>query len=288
MTRSWARALASAWIVLVSEVSHAQDSSGGPVEASTERVERCVSEHDSARQLLLQERWLDARTAMSHCAAEECPLAIATDCSAWLDELNRMLPTALLLLEREPNAPAPVRIDLDGRAFSLPDPSAPVELLPGPHRVRLSFSARPPIVRDFVLEKGEKNHIERLAIPALPTTAPPTPALVVQRSATRPIPLSTYALSAGAVASFAGSTAGLVAALRERSDARATCAPSCDPSVRKSIKTRLIVSDLSAALGLTLSALAVYTFAARPLVVSTGPALAVTHDGLTLSWRGGF
>jgi len=287
MSRSGFQAFVVACFSCVSSLSYAQDASDAPAESSIEQVERCVAQHASARQLLLQERWLDARAAMSRCAEPQCPLAILSDCRAWLDELTRMLPTALILVERAASAPLPLRVELDAQSIALPEPPAPLELLPGRHRLRLFFADRPPLVLDFALEKGEKNHIERLTVsPPLARKAPPT----AKRSLSRPVPGATYFFGGAAVAAFASSATLLATALRERGDARATCAPACEPSVRKSIETRLILADASGALGLVLSTLAVYSFVQRGAVLSAGssPALALTQGGLGLSLRGGF
>ncbi len=285
MNRALACAVAAS-AALIAANAPAQDAEVTP-ETSIEQVRSCAAEHDRARQLLLAERWLDARTAMQECAETPCPLAISSDCQAWLDDLNRMLPTALILIERAPGAPAPKRVELDGAPLSVTDPPTPLELLPGVHHLRLELGDGAPLARDFALKKAEKNHIERVFVPA---PEPPRPTRAPQpQELHRPVPAATYVLAAGAVAAFAGSTAWLVSALHERSDARATCAPVCDPDVRKSVDTRLLFSDLSAGAGVALSALALYSFLQRPTVSREIDAqIGAGANGITLSVRGRF
>jgi len=280
---AYALAVTSAFSVTPSAL--ADDAEATP-EASIERVQTCATDHDRARQMLLAERWIDARAAMRACAADPCPLAISSDCQAWLDDLNRMLPTALILIERSPGAPTPKIVELDGAPLTLSDPPTPLELLPGVHHLRITLDTGAPLARDFALKKAEKNHIERVNVPA------PEPA--VKRSAHpkelhRPVPTVTYLLAGGAVAAFAGSTAWLVSGLHERSDARATCAPVCDPEVRTSIDTRLLFSDLSAGAGVALGALALYSFLQRPTVArDIEPALDAGASRVSFSLRGRF
>jgi len=70
-------------------------------EASTADVERCVNQHETARLLRLNEQWLDARRAMTRCADESCPIAIRTDCAEWLGELSQIIPTLIVVVERD-------------------------------------------------------------------------------------------------------------------------------------------------------------------------------------------
>ena len=278
----------------VSRQASAQASTEASREASAEEVELCVAQHDSARRLRLAEQWSAARAAMTACADERCPLAIAADCRAWLDELTSLLPTLLIMVEREePNAPqATLRVELDGQLVPLPDPPAPLELLPGRHRLRVALGTQPAIERSFVLEQGEKNHLEHVRFAAARVAAAPT--IPRRHPLERPVPASTYWLSAGALAALAGSAALLVSGVREHDEAQANCAPTCDRSVRRSIETRLMLADITGSAALVLGGLAVYTFVRRPTADSearsAGPGLvaAAGTAGATLSWRGEF
>jgi len=79
MTRFLQRALAVACVALHTGVSVADELADAPDEASTEQIERCVSDHDNARQLRLAQHWFEARAAMTACAVDRCPLAIRPD-----------------------------------------------------------------------------------------------------------------------------------------------------------------------------------------------------------------
>jgi len=255
-------------------------------ETSRAEVEQCVAHHDAARQLRLGEQWLGARAAMVSCADERCPLAIAADCRAWLDELAELMPTLIIVVEGQDlgAAHSALRVEIDGTRVKLSDPPSPLELLPGAHRLSFQFPGQPPVQRDFSLEKGEKNHIERLR------SAPP--ARVASRVPTRPVPAASYWLAAGALAAFAGSAGLLASGLNDRSDAQTICAPTCDSSIGNSIQARLLLADITAGAGLVLGGLAVYTYARRPVVLSeprpAGPRVTANAQGLSLFWRGEF
>jgi hypothetical protein len=290
MTQRIASALTLSLLSLWAHESGAQSAPEASEETSTATIEQCVSQHEAARQLRVQEQWLGARQAMSSCAEERCPLAIAADCRAWLDELARLLPTVLIVVERqgsEAETDAP-RVELDGVQLSLPDTPAPLELLPGSHRLRVQFASQPPIERTFVLQQGEKNHVERVRFAALPAVPAPPPRVVLER----PVSTATYWLSAGALAAFAGATALLVVGVREHHDAQARCAPTCDSGTRTSIESKLVLADVAGGVGIALAGLAAYSYLQRPAVfrsaASSGPAFATTLDGASLIWRGQF
>jgi len=270
-----------------SSICFAQGPTEGSKETSRVEVEQCVAQHDSARQLRLGEQWDNARAAMRSCAEERCPLAIAADCRAWLDELAQQMPTLIIVIEGEVKAPT-WRVTLDGAAVELKDPPSPIDLWPGAHQLRFELPGENPVEVNFSLEKGEKNHIERVRFArpqALPVTAP-------TRIPTRPVPKSTYWLAAGALAAFATSTAFLVSGLKEHGDARDICAPNCDPRIRSSIQARLLVADIAGGAGLVLGGFAIYTYLKRPVVFKepqpTGPTVSAGHEGFSVTWRGQF
>jgi hypothetical protein len=285
-------------VTALPQILHAEDGAAAP-EASTTEIQRCVSKHESARQLRLNESWLEARAAMTECAADECPLAIGADCRAWLEELSRTLPTLLILIERDPRgASVAAHVELDDHPVELPDPPVPIELLPGAHRLRVMFPGHLAISRNFSLEKAEKNHLERFPFPApppaprLPVQTPAAPNLARTSPPTRPIPTATYLFAGGSLVGFGAATGFLLSALRERSEARGICAPTCDSSVRRSIETRLAFADASGGAGLVLGALAIYSFVRRPIVRSgvqvMGPFFLAGADSMKLTWQGQF
>jgi hypothetical protein len=236
---------------------------------SAPEVEGCVKAHDEAAVLLHQERWLDAREAMSRCTADVCPIAIRSDCEAWLDDVAAALPTLLVVIERDDDGSRPVRMELGGRSLELPAKIGPIEVLPGPHRLRFVLEGYPPVELHATLAKGEKNHVVNVRFqkprPAAPVTAPepPPPPPPVRR---RPVPLATYLYGGGALVAFAASGALLGSALVAKASAEDDCAPGCMRGERESIDRRLLLSDIGGILGVGLAGLAVYSYVKRPWV----------------------
>jgi len=284
--------LALSLTVLLTSVCSAEGATETSKETSRAEVEQCIAQHDSARELRLGEQWQGARAKMVSCAHERCPLAIAADCRAWLDELAQLMPSLIVVVEGEEFAArhAALRVELDGAPFELKDPPTPIELLPGAHQLRLELPGTQPVEINFSLQKGEKNHIERVRFvpPKAETLPSPTGGLV----ATRPVPAASYWLSGSALAAFASSAVFLVSALNEHADARAICAPTCDPDIQRSIQARLLLADITGSAGLVLGGLAVYTYLRRPVVLveprRSGPVLSANSQGVSLSFHGEF
>ena len=257
-------------------------------DTTTAEVERCVEAHDNARVLMLEEKWLEAREGMQRCQEAACPLAIRSDCAAWLDEVARILPTLLLVVERDDDGKTPVEVELDGKRFALPNPPSPIEVLPGSHLIRVTLAPYPPVERVVVLGKGEKNHLVRVRFAREPAPAPVAPPRPPERL--RPIPVATYALAGGAVAAFATSGILLGSALASRDEAEDTCAPECPTEDKESIDARLLAADIFGAAGIVLGGFAVYTFVTRPTVerAAVVPRLEFSRGGPAVSVQGRF
>jgi hypothetical protein len=259
-------------------------------DTSTAVVERCVEAHDNARVLMLEEKWLEAREGMLRCQEAACPLAIRSDCAAWLEEVARILPTLLVVVERDDDGKAVVELEIDGRKLELPNPPRPLEVLPGTHLVRVALPGYPQVERVVVLGKGEKNHVVRVRFALERPLPPPRLVTVTTPRPTRPISATTYALAGGAVAALGTSAVLGLSGLSARSDALDRCAPECTTNERESIDARLLAADIFGAAGLVLGGFAVYTFLNRPTVMETSivPRFELSNNGPGVSLEGRF
>ena len=227
---------------------------------STAEVERCVEAHDSARVLMLDEKWLE--------------------------EVTRILPTLLVMVERDDDGTSRVELAIDGKSLELSNPPQPIELPPGTHLVRVHLEPYPPVERIIVLSRGEKNHVVRVRFASEKPAPLPPPA----PKPTRPIPVVTYVLAGSAIAAFATSGILLASALTSRNDALDRCAPVCTPEERDSIDARLLAADIFGGAGIVLGGVAAYTFLTRPTVQEMAfvPSFEVSKTGSKLSFGGRF
>jgi hypothetical protein len=261
-------------------------------ETTSAEVERCVEAHDNARVLMLEEKWLESREGMVRCQEATCPLAIRSDCAAWLDEVARILPTLLLVVERDDDGTAPVELELDGRKLELPNPPRPLEVLPGTHLVRVGLPSYAPVERVVVLGKGEKNHLVRVRfVRERPPPPPPPPAQPPAKAEhSRPVPIATYALAGGALVAFGISGVFLATALSAKNEAEERCGPECPSEDRQAVDGKLLAADVFGGIGVVLGGFAAYTFVTRPTVdrAAVAPKIRVSRGGATLSVEGRF
>jgi hypothetical protein len=243
-------------------------------DVNAEQVQACVEQHEQARLLRLREAWFDARAAMLRCADPRCPLALRSDCSAWLDEIARVLPTLLVIVERDDAGSESLLVELDEKPLLLPAEPTPIEVLPGRHTLRFSLGRRV-IEQQIEIHLGEKNRVVKARFVRESPAPGRAPAPLAQGSvatpgarSSRPVPLATYLASAGALAAFTTSGLLLGSALASRDAALERCAPECHDGERESVDARLLAADLVGAAGLALGGVAIYTFVTRPVVLA--------------------
>lgn len=238
-------------------------------------VAECVASHERAGMLRLEQRWEPARAAMNACADEACPLAIRTDCARWLDELHAMMPTLLVVVERDDDGTQPVRLSLDGRELDLTEPLQPIEVWPGAHRLEFTLPPYSPLSYEVSVEAGEKNRVVRVRFererPAVPSAPPPPAREPPPRTSSRPVPTVTYLLAGGAILAAGASGSLLAAALSRRETARERCAPGCYDGERDEVDRLLLGADLAAAASLAFAGLSIYTFVSRPTLELPAP-----------------
>jgi hypothetical protein len=230
-------------------------------------VAECVAAHERAGILRLEQRWEDARAAMNACAAQTCPLALRTDCTRWLEELSALLPTLLVVIERDDDGKHPVRLSIDGRELDLSESLRPIEVLPGTHRLEFTLPSYAPLFYDVSVREGEKNKVVRVRFerereqPAPPPAREPAPA---PTTPSRPVPTITYLFAGSAILAAGASGSLLAAALSRKDTANERCAPGCYDGQRDEVDRLLLGADLTGAASLVFAGLAVYTFVSRP------------------------
>jgi hypothetical protein len=270
----------------------AEEPSEAPPAANADEVARCVSAHETAHLSMLGDRWKAARDALALCTDPVCPLAIRGDCLNWRDDLSKLLPTLLVVVERDRASSAPATFELDGQPIELKDENPPIQTEPGAHHLRFTLSPYSPIEQEVTLSKGEQNHLVQVRFSEPEGTAPEPPRPRPMPLSSRPITWQTITLGGAALAAFATSTTLLVSALTKRSQALDTCAPGCPSSLRKAVESRLLFADITGSAGAILGGFAVYSYVKRPAIRERGllalPNVALDRHDLQFVFEGNF
>lgn len=177
-----------------------------PAFARAQDASRCTQAYVSGQHLMRSTHLLDAQAALLLCARDPCPAALRPECSQWLAEVQRALPSVVISVRSSVGADVrDVRVLVDGQPFLSHLDGTAKDLDPGDHRVRLEAQGADPLEQHVLLHEGEKARVLEFQLPApketstIPAAPPPVPA----ETTSRPPRWIAYALGGLGVAATA-------------------------------------------------------------------------------------
>ncbi|MBL9023694.1 MAG: hypothetical protein JNL21_15975 [Myxococcales bacterium] len=179
------------------------------------------------------------------CSEADCPVATKKDCTVWLSEVEVSLPTVVLsAVDAGGKDLVDVRVKLDGQPLTSRLDGKALVIDPGKRSLVFERDGAAPITREIVVKQGEKDRKVEVSWAEAETTAPE-----VGGGNGISISPGTWVLGGIGLAGLTlfGVFGGL--ALMDKSDAKDTCAPECSDSTVGSIRTKLIVADVSLGVG---------------------------------------
>lgn len=237
--------------------------------ASADPVEACLDAHSTSQSLRMESKLLEARKRLLVCAAEVCPEMVRKDCAPWLDEVNGAIPSVVFVARKSGRDLAEVNVYLDGTLLVSKLDGRPVEIDPGPHKLRFELAGARVVEREVLIREGEK---ARTIEVKFESDAPVAPSSSVSASpaeppgpARRPVPVSVWALGGtgalalGAFGYFALSGRSQESDLRDRG-----CEPYCPKSETDEVKQKYLLGDIFLAVGLVSLGTASYLYLKRP------------------------
>jgi hypothetical protein len=143
-------------------------------------VTACLDSADSGQTLRASHKLIEARAQFGLCAASTCPSAVQADCTKWVAEADKAIPTVVLGAKDDAgNDTFDVKVTVDGAPFAnkLEGTALPVD--PGAHTFRFQRPDGTWRERQVLVEEGQK------AIPVAVTFA--APFAVAPRGPARPL-----------------------------------------------------------------------------------------------------
>jgi hypothetical protein len=206
----------------------------------------CAGAYEEAQKLRASGALRASREKLLVCSDPTCPSVTQADCLTWIDEVDRQMPTLLLVVLDESGQDATaVDVTMDGKplATTLDGKALPVD--PGPHDLVFTLKDGASVRRSIVVREGEKGR--RVEVSFVPEKAAPPPPEPELGPAIHP---ATWVLGGVGIAGIGlfGVMAGL--GLAETSDAESTCAPRCSEDVVSSIETKFLVGDVGLGVGI--------------------------------------
>lgn len=258
----------------------------------------CIAAADDGQKLRDEGKLTLAREKFITCASKSCPAAVAKECSRWVQDTDRDVPSVTFrALDEHGKEVLDVRVSVDDQAIAESIDARSVPLDPGEHKFRFDRADGTSVESKIVIRPAEKNRIVELAFeapkPATPVPPPPPPRPNDEPSGFR-IPILGW-VGAGVAVVGVGMTALFAIQANDDEDRlRGTCAPSCPSSERDSIDSKLLLANV----GLGVSVVGVGVAVVSTVLVNSGrpsskagrlsPTLAPSHGGANFGLAGSF
>jgi hypothetical protein len=122
-------------------------------------VKVCLDASEQGQKLRDGGAYLGARQRFIACAAEQCPGEVRKTCVAWLEDLDKLVPTVVFAASAKGHDVTDVRVSVDGNVVAERIDGKPVALDPGEHRFRFERSGEQPVDESVVVRAGEKERL---------------------------------------------------------------------------------------------------------------------------------
>jgi len=250
-----------------------------PASAADKTTLACIDAAEQGEKAQSRANLVKARELFTRCAASDCPSVLRHDCTTWLDETTRQIPS-VVVGARDANGQdvLDATATVDGvRAQDRLDGTA-IELNPGPHVIRVEGSNHGSAEQRVVIRAGEKSRTIVLTLAA--SVEPSSPVVSAAPSSTARstdvtasptpergsggVPLGVVVFGGVGVAALGVFTYFGVRGKDDADHLRSTCAPACASSDVDHAHTELVAADIALGVGVLAVAAATY-FGVRAL-----------------------
>jgi hypothetical protein len=299
--RSIALALGTG-LVLLSTAAAAAPPAGA---SATPDRKACFAAADDGQKLRDENKLTAAREKFITCASKSCPGAVAKECSQWLQDAERDMPSVTFRARDERGKEIlDVRIFIDDQpvAESIDARALPVD--PGEHRLKFSRSDGKSVEDKFVLRPAEKNRLIELSFEGPKQAEPTTPKDGAAPAITTPpeeptrgfqIPILGWVGAGVAVVGVGMMAYFAINANDDEDRLRSTCAPNCPESERDSVDSKVLLANV----GMGVAVVGVGVAVVSTVLANSGgkpksgatrvtPTVAPTHGGAALGLGGTF
>lgn len=213
---------------------------------------------------------IEAKQAMTTCAARSCPALVQTDCAGWLTDIDREIPSVVLRVRVDgiERYDGTVKINGADVADAL---GKPLTLNPGRYEVEFRQGRFEPQTRTVELVPREKYKFvavdfttPREAAEASTGGRPAPDAPTLPEAPKRPVPMMTWILGGIGIAGMGGFAVLGATTVSKENALRSSCAPECDDKDARNLKLRYLFADISLGVGAAAIAGATVFYFTRP------------------------
>lgn len=276
-----------------------------PASSAADR-KACIAAADDGQKLRDENKLSAAREKFILCASKSCPGAVAKECSQWLQDAERDMPSVTFRAKDERGKEIfDVRVFVDDQAVAEAIDARALPIDPGEHRFKFARSDGKSVEDKVVLRPAEKNRLIEMSFQAAGQADATTPAKGGAASGdggvtpSDPgggfhIPILGW-VGAGVAVVGVGMTAYFAIGANDDEDRlRTTCAPNCPESERDSVDSKVLLANVGlgvAVVGLgvaVVSTVLANSGGGKPKSGRVAPTVGPTHGGAAFGLSGTF
>ncbi len=223
---------------------------------------RCGGAYEAAQEARAKRAWLDARKELLVCAQDECPAFVRKDCSSWLEEVTRSIPTFVLVVKTTDGQDVmDYEVRLDGEQLRT-DAGAAIEGDPGEHQLTISAAGHQPFELKLMLREGEQHR--QVEVTLKPRGSSAAVASVTDEDSvsldpkTSSAPILGYVLGGVGVVGLGAFGYFALTGRQQRSDLESDCKPNCPQADVDAVDQKFLFADISLGVGLVSLGVAAY------------------------------
>lgn len=223
--------------------------------------EVCASAAEEAQNLKKDGKLTAAREKLIVCARPVCPAFVKNDCTKWLDDVEKSLPSVVIkAVDGKGKDLTQVRVTVDGTVVTNKLDGRAILVDPGEHQVKYESEGAAPVTDTVLVRQGEVNRILSVtfgaAAPAAPAAPPPGPA-APQPEPERPasggksVPTASWILGGAGLVAVGVGAVFWASGKGDHSDMESGCAKTqtCPKEDVDAAKTKLMIGDVAVGVG---------------------------------------
>ena len=223
--------------------------------------EQCADAYVAGQRLRRDGRLIGARDALILCARDPCPGAFQPECTAWLDEVTKVIPS-IVVRARAPKAEAltRVRVSIDHRVVTERLDGREIELDPGERLLRIEAEGMITVEQRILINQGERSRVLTFDLAPRPAPRAATPQGEPHAEPKGGTPWLAHGFVGLGIFGVLGFASFGIAGLSKRSELDDSCKPHCKPTEVDAGKRSFLVADISLGVAVLSGGIATYLY----------------------------
>lgn len=217
-----------------------------PTPAVAKAKKACLDAHTDGQALRREGKLRAARVQLRVCASQSCPKLVSRDCTEWLTELQKELPTVIVSAQDENGQDAgKVRVLVDGELIAERLDGRALEVDPGNHVFRYEFPSGRVVESRVIIRGTEKDRRLAVALPRASRPAKRKPSSEPATESSGGLPPAVFILGGVGLAALGSFAYFAISGKSRESDLADWCSPNCERDEIDSVRLSYRAADIS-------------------------------------------